>query len=730
MALTKQDIETAIGQTEHQDVIRHSLSNYFEGLDQPVAVAIAVNETGVRGWVNEGNIETIVNALRAKGIDAVSMMDPEASRPDKYVVNGNGIQTPFLSPEDALKATTCIEEVCCDAGFKLSGHANVQTNDTMLYAARENALGANKQIDLAKAHPDSEKFDEIVQRNGGDLQAFIDTMINEAVANSETVVEKDVDTENAIEGYAHLWRGATLGGKPYAAIFASNDRKVAYASPHLTVSAGYSGYGESCSGVGGATYPQTTDGQGYGFLYSFDSLGDDQIYYTDMGLQSAAGGTRGGVKDVIETTEKLDGTRDFETGIFSYKNKLNAIYLHLGRVGEDGKYTAGYGRAVDRVFKIELDENGQAKDPRWRDFLALHEPTDSTVFGHMAERQNAQKREQDNDPGHCYQFRLEKDLEPKDYGKQHFSAREYAESFVLKSEIEQQGDTVVIKKDLKVPTLDHKDLSGAHVDGSVAFFWRNQITDLGKLPTTRDGMYNFNFSGDLSSMTMETFLAKVKGTEWVSKYTHRAEDGHLVVDGEGGRLDFEQMQVDRRWNGDGKLKPTCKMEPISLPKDALNVEFNCEVANPAFKKLLFEETMGFPVREALTMVDKMAFRASSLNRSDAYYKPDEKESELTRKLAAMTKAAIKAAGVDYRSEEAKELRLLALADYARTPEGQKDIAALRDASKNMEKFDKAPTLMQTLQSQFPKQTVQNKLMQINPLPKKAPIAPVQKGKEI
>ena len=106
MALTKQDIETAIGQTEHQDVIRHSLSNYFEGLDQPVAVAIAVNETGVRGWVNEGNIETIVNALRAKGIDAVSMMDPEASRPDKYVVNGNGIQTPFLSPEDALKATT------------------------------------------------------------------------------------------------------------------------------------------------------------------------------------------------------------------------------------------------------------------------------------------------------------------------------------------------------------------------------------------------------------------------------------------------------------------------------------------------------------------------------------------------------------------------------------------------------------------------------------------------
>ena len=63
----------------------------------------------------------------------------------------------------------------------------------------------------------------------------------------------------------------------------------------------------------------------------------------------------------------------------------------------------------------------------------------------MADRQNAQKREQDNDPNHCYQFKPEQNLEPKDYSKQQCSCREYAESFVLRSEIEQQGDKVVIK---------------------------------------------------------------------------------------------------------------------------------------------------------------------------------------------------------------------------------------------------------------------------------------------
>ena len=42
MVLSKEDIEAAIAQSQHQDEIRHSLSNYFEDLEKPVAVAIGI----------------------------------------------------------------------------------------------------------------------------------------------------------------------------------------------------------------------------------------------------------------------------------------------------------------------------------------------------------------------------------------------------------------------------------------------------------------------------------------------------------------------------------------------------------------------------------------------------------------------------------------------------------------------------------------------------------------
>ena len=76
-----------------------------------------------------------------------------------------------------------------------------------------------------------------------------------------------------------------------------------------------------------------------------------------------------------------------------------------------------------------------------------------------------------------------------------------------------------------------------------------------------------------------------------------------MIDGENGRLDFDQKQVDNRWNGDGKLKPTCELKPTSLPKDALKVEFNCEIENEAFKGLLAKE--GKQAKRSGTLFDKI-----------------------------------------------------------------------------------------------------------------------------
>lgn len=85
--LTINDIETAIEQSPNQDIIRKSISNYFENLDEPVIVAISLNGNGYDKGIKRDAIQNIVNGLRQKGIDAVSFMDEAAVDPSKFVVN-------------------------------------------------------------------------------------------------------------------------------------------------------------------------------------------------------------------------------------------------------------------------------------------------------------------------------------------------------------------------------------------------------------------------------------------------------------------------------------------------------------------------------------------------------------------------------------------------------------------------------------------------------------------
>ncbi len=103
----------------------------------------------------------------------------------------------------------------------------------------------------------------------------------------------------------------------------------------------------------------------------------------------------------------------------------------------------------------------------------------------------------------------------------------------------------------------------------------------------------------------------------------------------------------------------------------------------------------------LKMVDRLAFRASKTPKSDTYYKPTEQEAQIARQLAQLSKNAVKLAGVDYRSVQAKPIRAKALADYAKTPDGKSGVVKLMQAYGNMKAFEKPrekQPLMQTLQA--------------------------------
>lgn len=623
MALTKEDIDAVIAQTENQDEIRHFIAptHYFENLDEPVAVAIGVTKSGARGAIEAANVNNIVEILRRNGIDAVSMLDKEAIDPAKFVVNESGVLTPFMKPEDALKATALICDICLNSDQHLNGYANLQTKETLLYSASVNALDERRNIDIQKGHPHPEKFEEISTKYNQDAATFIDGMVQEAVYNSEQINPRGDFLKNYAEGYEHVWRGATLGGKPYAAIFPSNDRKVAYASPNLKISYGYSGCVPTTSGAGGAQYPETKSGLHYGFLYKFKTLGDKQRYHPDMGLQSATGGHY--IDENIKQVNTPDSHEDFETGILPHCNQLEAIYLHVRTIYDLDEDNVG-------IYKIELDNNGKAKDPRWQDFLDLHEPTDSSVRGNIAERQDSQKKEQDANPHNAYAFELQDNLPEKNYEHENFTSLDYLKTIAFKSQIIKNKDSISVIGDIKLPSsedLSTKNLSDVIISGKLDFGKFAGFTSFEHFPKTKKGIYNAAFIGDLDDETTESLLSKVKGIDWVEKYTHRAEDGHLVVDGEPVIKNEKQVEEKRVLDFSNTVylgslygnQPLFSMNPTSLPKDILNVEFNCDVIFNEITSCKYEQVASrvknLPSLEQLKDFDKMKQRIDELRKN-------------------------------------------------------------------------------------------------------------------
>lgn len=766
MTLSKADINDVLIGNPYEMDIRHSLSNYFEDLEKPVAVAIGLapfkksdleteedakeNKFSMRGAFPK-QVDQLVNLFRKNGIDAVSFLDPAAKNPEKFVVTPSGIMCPFMLPEDTLKATVQIETLARSENYNLVGHVNPQSAQNILYTAdkklerkaNESHGSIDNYIDIKESNPQKDKFAELEQKYGGDYKSFINNKINEAYRGAETVDFAKIDEENVYKnGGESLFRGGCLGANPYAVISEYNSRKVAHSSPAASICSGFSGKGHSFSTRGGAVYEATQSGLEYGFIYRLHSMGDEQKYYQNVGLETAY--DPHALQEGLETGGADTPWNGFtgglyETPILPHHNKVEAIYVHVGLPGEN------------KLFAIPLDENGNIKDPEWRDFMAMHEPSDDKVVGYLAERQNAQKREQTENPDHSYKFELKKDLpeDTQEYLKS-MTATEFLGSLIHKSQIkeltnnqfeiddsngalsvleglkisylpdmsnlkingnlllttvpeikaanlpetthgfkafnckitgieqitadrltkilgmeqkngwyidplsslntlnmdgipqgwenakfdqlpmgvnlvyetfEQIPETrkgigysgVIIKNQssienmpvesflykvkgnvgtrLSPPALESEEFTPVEKDSKIEIHLENsnisnfpkgfneysvgriilnsetKVTSLENFPVTKNGCLNLNFDGDLKNETMESFLNKIKGTEWVKNNTTKAPDGHLIITGD---LNFKAERYSDR------DKPQIKI--TSLPKDFSQVEIKGRIA--------------------------------------------------------------------------------------------------------------------------------------------------------
>ena len=229
---------------------------------------------------------------------------------------------------------------------------------------------------------------EFVTRHKEDLVPYVqdkyqDYMLNEAFEKGiDPHIPNEPNKQALKEGkpLQSIFHAGQIGDSPYA-IFGRDKRMC-----HIYGSSACSGDIYEIDGIqqpvnGSFEYAfgqSSHDGKKYktqhpfGFVYEYEAFGDKQeFHYLENSNTELHEFTEGKFDP-----QDLKGSGD-ETSVLPYQNELKKIYLAV----EGNKHER-------RLFPLDLDENGEIADKRWRDFVELHRPVDDTLEGFMVQRQN------------------------------------------------------------------------------------------------------------------------------------------------------------------------------------------------------------------------------------------------------------------------------------------------------------------------------------------------------
>ena len=324
----KEFIDGVVAQSAYSDELREVFSDHFDDVTQPVSMSLGVYMDGRR-------IDEVVGMLRKNGIDAMPYYDPKAAEnPNAFIVDGTGVRSPFFEPKDAVRAAADVFETMKQNGLSTSRALPV-TRDNLIPAITH--VYDNKTIDVARNN-----------ESEADVDAFVSKQLN-AVGKMPAVAPKS----------GKLYRGGTLGDKPFALTFHRCQRDAAYATKDFAMAATYA------DGVKGAgLHYKQTDGKTYGFIYEFEPK-EGQRYYSMAGIERPEGSA--------ECVGHTDNRDDYETLIVPERNPLSAIYLKVD----------------DKIVQIADEKGFASKD--WERFSQLHAPRNiSENNDFMAARRNWQ----------------------------------------------------------------------------------------------------------------------------------------------------------------------------------------------------------------------------------------------------------------------------------------------------------------------------------------------------
>ena len=329
--LTQEDIDLIASKSKYPNDFKQFLCGNFDGLDKPCSISMGI-EYGT-------DIDVLFDKLSNKELNAVRSDKQEKLDINKILVGEKGIETPILSPREALEMAVQIHDVLKDESA-IRGFALPKTPESLCYTS----TNTSSQINVSKELECNSKSDELttmLEEKGLTVDEFISKQLKEGMGYPE------IDTAETTEKNfcKSLYRGGTLGANPYAVVASMRAKDCAYATPDMKLAKYYS------HGLEGNYDRAKVDGLyvDYGFIYEFEAK-EDQRYFCNYGIEEGGDFSKGGEYSE-ESSELL-----YETPVFAHQNPLKNIYLV----------------ANDKVVKITNDK-GEYLNKDWENFAQLHE---------------------------------------------------------------------------------------------------------------------------------------------------------------------------------------------------------------------------------------------------------------------------------------------------------------------------------------------------------------------
>ena len=398
--LSHQLVNEMISKSSNKKILDEVFSDHFDNLINPVSVSLGLS-------LKDKNVEDIVNILRENGINALPFYNQKVKEDlNCFVVDGTGIRSPILSPEDAIQATADL--------FEIMEKNNIKTSRAMP-VSKENMIPAiartyhNKIIDITGNNPQEQNIKKFIQQQ------------LEIIAKMPQADFTDKDHTNS------LYRGGTLGDKPYAITPHQRKRDGVYASNNVNTSIEYAD-GKKGNGFSFEEIEINGTKVSYGFLYEFEKS-DNQRFYGMAEIESPYGSE--------ECKGHPDNRPDYETLITPDRNPLKAIYL----------------KANNKVVKIS--DKGNYLSDNWKKFAEIHTPYNTNEKNDfLVERINhqmldftPQKYKKENKP-------LEKDISELQF-----------DGLIFKKDITQNLDGIYEINNANISSMIPKNLNNIRFKG-------------------------------------------------------------------------------------------------------------------------------------------------------------------------------------------------------------------------------------------------------------------------